>query len=216
MLRRSATLAAILAAIVLPERAAAGENKTDLGAAPRRMMVVVFQLALALAVGLPLLAITQPFVPLTSSFFVFAVVIIVLGVHVWRSIKNLQGHVRAGAELVVDMLAKQSRHDPSHSATLPAVEEMLPGLPGMTPVRIGEQSAALGRSIGQLNLRLRTGVAVLAIHRTDGTEVQPIARHKLDKGDVITLAGSREAVDRAVEILEKGPAIDPTFLSYTS
>ena len=221
VIRQSSNLATILASIVLPERPVGDDDKPDLGSTPRRMLVVALQLALGLAVGLPLLAVTQPFVPSGSSLVVFAVVIVALGINAWRSIKNLQGHVRAGTELVVEMLGRQSRqtapgHDHVDEPALPTVEEILPGLPGMTPVRIDETSPAAGRSIAQLNLRLRTNVVVLAIHRADSTEVQPIARHRLAVGDVITLAGAREAVDRAAEILKRGPAVDPTFLRYTS
>ncbi|MCY1058647.1 cation:proton antiporter [Nannocystis sp. SCPEA4] len=222
VIRQSVNLANILARIVLPERPADGAPRPDLGAAPRNLIIVVFQLALGLAVGLPLVAITQPFVPPGSTFAVFALIILALVVNVWRSLKNLQGHVRAGAELVVEMLGRQSRKaGESHHGTpiepLPTVEEMLPGLPGMTPVQLVEGHAGVGKSIAQLNLRLRTSVAVLTIHRADGTEVpQPVNRHKLAVGDVVTLAGSREAVDKATAILQNGPAVDPTFLSYTS
>ncbi|MCY1063953.1 cation:proton antiporter [Nannocystis sp. RBIL2] len=222
VIRQSVNLANILARIVMPERPSDGTPRPDLGAAPRNLIIVVFQLALGLAVGLPLVAITQPFVPPGSTFAVFALIIIALAVNAWRSIKNLQGHVRAGAELVVEMLGRQSRRaaeshhgSPAMVEPEPTVEEILPGLPGMTAVQIVEGSAGLGRSISQLNLRLRTGVAILTIHRPDGTEVpQPITRHKLALGEVVTLAGSREAVDHASEILQKGPAVDPKFLSY--
>src|SRR5690606_32260230 len=61
VLRQSSNLATILANIVLPERSEGEQSRPDLGSAPRRMLVVAFQLALGLAVGLPLLAVTQPF-----------------------------------------------------------------------------------------------------------------------------------------------------------
>ena len=45
---------------VFPE---VGSNKVDLAAAPRRLFVATLQLTIVIAVGAPLVAITQPFLP---------------------------------------------------------------------------------------------------------------------------------------------------------
>ena len=215
VLRRTATLARTLAEIVLPTR---GEGKADLGSTPRRVFTVTLELALCLAIGLPLVAISQPFVPLSSGLVVLVLVFAALAYNVWQSAANLQGHVRAGTELVVEMLAKQSREGHgAHGAaeSTAAMQEMLPGIPGMTPVRLPAGAPSIGKSLAQINLRARTGVTLLALSRDGVGAVQPAPREKLQQGDVLTLAGAHEAVEAATEILLRGPAVDPTFLSYT-
>ena len=218
VLRRTAALARTLAEIVLPTREA---GKPDLGLAPRRVFTVALELGLCLAIGLPLVAISQPFVPPSSGLAVLVLVIAVLAHNVWHSVNNLQGHLRAGTELVVEMLARQSREGHGHgaeaaAASTAAVKELLPGIPGMTPVQLVAGSAAIGTSLAQINLRARTGVTLLALSREGAGAIQPTPRERLQAGDVLTLAGAHEAVEKAAEILLRGPAVDPTFLSYTS
>jgi CPA2 family monovalent cation:H+ antiporter-2 len=58
--RVSRTLGARLAAQALP---VAADGKLDLATAPRRALLVTLQLACVLAAGLPIVALTQPFVP---------------------------------------------------------------------------------------------------------------------------------------------------------
>src|SRR6185436_15884208 len=98
-----------LAAEVLP---ASPQGKVDLGTAPRRVLVLTLELAVVLVVGLPLVAVTQPFVP--AGVIALGLIVGMIAFGVWRGITNLQGHVRAGSELIVEALARQSR-----AATLP-------------------------------------------------------------------------------------------------
>ncbi len=213
VLRRTAALARGLAETVLPARE---EGKLDLGSAPRRVFTLALELALGLAIGLPLVAISQPFVPLSSGLVVLALVFAGLLYNGWKSVNNLQGHVLAGTELVVEMLARQSREG-GHSAeeSIAAAQELLPGIPGMTPVRLAAGSPAIGVSLAQLNLRARTGVTLLALSRGAGA-IQPTPRERLQEGDVLTFAGAHESVEAATEIVLRGPAVDPMFRSYTT
>ena len=205
--RRSAALARLLAEVVVPARK---EGKLDLGSAPRRVFTVALELALSLALGLPLVAISQPFLPYSSGVAVFLVVVAALVYNVWRGVTNLQGHVRAGTELIVEMLTKQSREaggpGEHHTAeeSLVAATTMLPGFPGMSAVHLLPDSPAVGRTLGQLSLRVRAGVAVLAIHRDGPDTVMPLPREVLQAGDTLTLAGTHEATELARDILLKG------------
>jgi CPA2 family monovalent cation:H+ antiporter-2 len=58
--RLAGGLALVLAGVALP---ATAKGKPDLAEAPRRALVVTVQLALVLLVGLPVVVLTQPFVP---------------------------------------------------------------------------------------------------------------------------------------------------------
>ena len=193
-------LGALLADAALPAKQAAA---LDLAAAPRRALVVTLQLAMVLLVGAPLLAVTQPFLPALPGPLVLVALMMALGVAFWRSATNLEGHVRAGAEMILEVLAAQAK-----SATrapraddLARVQELLPGLGAPTPMRLETTSPAVGKTLAELNLRGLTGATVLAITRDDGGVLIPSAAERLRAGDVLALAGTHEAVGAAAEML---------------
>ena len=200
VLRRGQRLARAIAGLVLPVGEA---GKLDLGTAPRRAFTLVLELVLALAVGMPLMAFVQPFLPLSSGMLVLALILSVLTFAAWRSITNLQGHVRAGTELIVEVLARQSREGEAHPGAdaLEQVHTMLPGFPEMVPVRLEANSPVLGQTLAALNLRARTGATVLAINRAEAGVVLPTAGERLLPGDVLTLAGPQEAIEAARAVL---------------
>ncbi|MCA9676106.1 MAG: cation:proton antiporter, partial [Myxococcales bacterium] len=129
VLRRARRLGQTLAAEVIPHR---GDGQLDLGTAPRRVLVAGLELVAFLAIGLPVAAVVQPFFPEGGAI----VLAVALGLAAlgWRSLTNLQGHVRAGSELIVEALAK-ARGAPA-PPRLDQVEAMLPGLSGLTSVRL--------------------------------------------------------------------------------
>lgn len=209
VLRRAAALAHGLAETVMPVR---GGSKFDLGSAPRRVFVVALELALSLVVGLPLVALVQPFLPLSSAPLVLLVVIVALVISVWRNITHLHGHVRAGTELIVEVLAKQSREgggEATVQASLDEVQTLLPGFPDMTPVRLNAHSAAVGLTLAQIDLRVRTSATVLALSRDGARAEVPSPHDVLRPGDILTLTGSEEALVAARTLLQQGPALDP-------
>ena len=72
-------------------------------------------------------------------------------------------------------------------------------------VRLEAGAFALGKTLATLHVRGLTGATVLAISRaTDGVSV-PTGREVLEEGDVLALAGSREAIEAAREILLRPP-----------
>ena len=200
VVRVSQKLGLTLARLALP---AEKDRRVDFAAAPRRMLIVTFQLASVLLVGLPLLALTQPFLPGALGAIVLAVLMVVLSVAFWRSATNLQGHVRAGAEVILEALAAQSRPRSTPAGgrvgedTLEEVHRLLPGLGTLSAVRLEPGSAAVGRTLSELNLRGRTGATVLAVTRRDGGVLVPAATERLREGDVLALAGTREAIAAA-------------------
>ncbi|MCC6807069.1 MAG: cation:proton antiporter [Deltaproteobacteria bacterium] len=186
------------------------EGKVDLGAAPRRALVLALQIAVALVVGVPLLALTQPFVGSAMGAVVLALVLGILAVAFWRGAANLHGHVRAGAETIIEVLRKQGGKKAEvadgHHALSRAIE-FLPGLGAPVPVIAPERSPATGKSLSELNLRGRTGATVLAISRA-GRGIIPTAQERILAGDVLALAGTTEAVDAARQLIEGTASID--------
>lgn len=143
-----------------------------------------------------------------------ALLLIALGVGFWRGASNLQGHVQAGAQTIVEALLTQARkgaaapqapaltNGGSDAEALTQVLKLLPGLGEPTPVRLSEASGAVGRSLAELNLRGLTGASVLAIARGQEGLLVPTAKEVLRAGDTLALAGSRDAIAAAKELLE--------------
>jgi len=124
-------------------------------------------------------------------------------VAIWRSVRDLEGHVRAGAQAVVAALGRYARAgSPAPGVeALADVNRLLPGLGEPVAIRIDPASTAVGRSLAELNLRGRSGATVLAISRDGESIAVPTAAERLQAGDVLALAGSRDAIESATALL---------------
>jgi CPA2 family monovalent cation:H+ antiporter-2 len=199
VVRSSRRLGMTLARAALPKT----QRRVDYAAAPRRMLVVTLQLAGVLLVGMPLLALTQPFLPPLPGIVLFVLVLAGLGIGFWRSATNLQGHVRAGAQVVLDVLAAQTRPvEPAPARSFTDVHQLLPGLGTLAAVRLEAESPTVGKTLAQLKLRGRTGATVLAVTRAGGGVIVPTAKERLQAGDVLALAGTHEAIAAATALLD--------------
>ncbi len=197
MVRSSRRLGNALADLALPSRGAGAMDPAD---APRRAFVVTLQIAIVMMVGVPLLAVTQPFLPRYQGIIIVLAALAVLGVVFWRTATNLQGHMRAGAEMMAEALGP--RHRGAEAATLGQVQHLLPGLGTLVPVRVAAGSAGAGISLAELNLRGRTGATAVALSRGgEDTMVFPTAKTLLHAGDLLALSGSHEAIEEAARLL---------------
>ena len=85
-------------------------------------MIVTLQTGIVLLVGLPLLAVFQPFLPGLPSAAVFIGILLLLGISFWRGTADLEGHVKAVSQVIVESLAKQAEEkgaaedDKTHAA----------------------------------------------------------------------------------------------------
>jgi TrkA domain protein len=70
------------------------------------------------------------------------------------------------------------------------------------PVR--EDSAYAGRTIGDAQIRSRTGVSVVAIMRGEDALPAPGPEEKLDSGDYLVVVGTARGVEQTVELLRAG------------
>jgi CPA2 family monovalent cation:H+ antiporter-2 len=205
--RNGRALALTLADTALP---VAEPGRPDLAAAPRRALVALVQFGGTVLVTLAIGAVTQPFLPGAPVAGLLLAVIAVLGALLWRSAAELHGHVRAGAQVIVEALAKQGSTPQGGHATQPqggtdelgAIRALLPGIGEPTAVRIRGGSPAIGQSLSALGVRGRTGATVLAIWRAGGAVMVPGAGEVLRADDVLALAGSAEAVAAARALLE--------------
>ncbi len=69
-------------------------------------------------------------------------------------------------------------------------------------VRLGADSPSVGKNLGELDLRGKSGATVIAVIHDGETKISPGAEYKLCEDDTILLSGSPEATDRAIAILE--------------
>ena len=207
--RIARALGLALAAEALPSSGAG----LDLAAAPRRALLVSLQIAILIIAGIPLVAITQPFLPSFPAIGVLLLGLLALVVPLWRSASNLQGHVRAGAQVILEALASQSAvpaaaRASSSSASISQwrldLGKLVPGLGDATTVRLSGQSSAVGRSLKEINLRGETGATVIAIHRPRKGVLYPTADEILEDSDTLVLTGTEDSVASATRMLHHG------------
>jgi len=70
--------------------------------------------------------------------------------------------------------------------------------------RIDDDSPAVGKTLGDLSIRPRTGTSVIAWTRNGVTESNPALKTKLKGGDIVVLLGSRLQIRRAMSLLLSG------------
>jgi K+:H+ antiporter len=195
---------ATMARVALPQ---AGTDRTDLAMAPRRVLVVVIQLAALMALVLPLLALTGPFLPPWLGAPVLLLILGVVAVSFWQRADDLVGHVRAGAEVVVELLRQSAGERESFAAQ--NIERTLPGLGEITPVVLPAGSTSCGRTLAELDLRGKSGATVLAIERGGEGRTVPHGNEPLQAGDVLALVGTHDAIARAIALLEAELQAEP-------
>ncbi len=198
--RCTVALAQVIASKALP----LSEGRADTAAAPRRVLVLTIELGVLLLVGVPLVAVTQPFLPPYGGAGAMAIALALLAFALWRSAANLQEHARAGAQAIVEVLARQARRPPSEqvpTADIAQLDRLLPGLGAPIPIRVMSDSTAVGRTLAELNLRGLTGATVLAIVRGADGLLIPTGKETLQPNDLLAVAGTVEAVEAARVLL---------------
>jgi CPA2 family monovalent cation:H+ antiporter-2 len=211
LVRTMHRLALNLAESALPKP----EKGVDQAIAPRQTLAAVLRIGLVIAIGIPLTLLTLPFVPPFGTLGVIAAYLLVLGTAFWRTARNLEQHSRAGAELVVHVLSKQARHE--ETATFEVVQRMLPGMGAIVPYRVERGSAAVGKTLRELNLRGRTGASVVAVSHDNERNPFPTADTRLSVGDLVALSGSEQAIDAAAALLRaRGTSSPPTGTDATA
>lgn len=209
VVRLARALGADLARRALPD---AEPGAADLASAPRRSFEVALQIGLVALAAFPVIAVTQVLLPLSAGVLVLVVLVLGFSVTFWRSTSNLQDHVRAGAEMVLEALSRQRQTDSSHSA-LPALAEILPGMGPLVSRTLEPGHSAVGKTLAELHLRALSGASVLAIERASGGVVAPSGDERLAAGDILSLTGSETAIERADRILRQGDGGIPEELA---
>ncbi len=206
-LRSARRLGLVLAEGAFPRKS----HGVDLAEAPRRALRATLELAILFTAGAPLVALTQPFLPTSFPFALALVVgVALLALPFWRSATNLEGHVRAGTQAILETLVAQSRSGQPASTSVEDLRAVLPGIGEPTVMALAADAMCIGRSLKELDLRGLTGATVLAIERSPTEVVFPAANEILRAHDLLVLAGTHEAVSAACAILGRTSRADLT------
>jgi CPA2 family monovalent cation:H+ antiporter-2 len=210
-IRLARALGTGIAALALPRRSEGSE--LDLAATPRRVLLVTLQLAILLVAGIPLVAVTQPFVSSMPGALLLLVGVLALAVPFWRSTTSLDGHVRAGAQVLLEALARQSHSARERITAEMEVKRLVPGLGEATTLKLPRKAPSVGRTLKQLDLRGLTGASVIAIERGGQSDtmqvIHPSADETLHEGDCLVLAGTDDAIVAARSLLAGGGGPTP-------
>jgi CPA2 family monovalent cation:H+ antiporter-2 len=213
--RVAGRLAEQLARAALP-----AHGRMDRAAAPRRALIVTFEIAIVFLVGLPVLAVSQPFLPPFRGAAIFVAVLLLLGVAAWRSARNLQGHVSAGSEVLLAAIGhslppEQLTQEYSTSGLtmerpvdpLATATYLLPGMGTPRRFVMEETHYGAGKTLAEVGIRGRTGATVLAINRGSEGIPAPSKTERLLPGDKLVLVGSSAATEAAMALLRNGPEV---------
>jgi CPA2 family monovalent cation:H+ antiporter-2 len=180
----------------------------DQGLAPRRTLIATLEIGLVVAVGVPLTLVTLPFVPPFGVAGVILAYLLILGIAFWRNASDLDRHARAGSELIVHVLAKQAHPD---AGSFEVVRGLLPGLGMIVPLEVRPGSEADGLTLGDLNLRGRTGASVVGVSRDGQRTAEATAATRLQAGDMLAITGSENAIDLAAALMRaRGTSSPPS------
>ncbi len=195
-------------ALSLVERAfpEPGPGQVDLARAPRNVLKIALEIVILLVIAMPLLAFLQPFLPRFPGAVLLLAALVLAGISFWRRAANLEGHVKAVSQVIVESLARQggARDEMQDEEALRDVRKLFPGLGHFVPLRLKDDSYCVGKTTGEMNIGNLTGAKILVVVRGEGDSFLPTGKDVLKAGDVLTLAGTPGAVEEAREILTRG------------
>ncbi len=174
-----------------------------------RAVALVIQLGLLTAVGTVSVAVVEPFVPTGVGAALFGLLVVASALAFWRGARRFDTEVKAGGAVVLGVLASKLRspgRTDGHSsdAAASAPEDPTGALAGLGAPRfiaISERSVAVGRTLAELDVRAKTGAAVLAVVRDGEVKMMPEADFQIASGDTVAAVGADEALASVNELL---------------
>lgn len=173
-------------------------GRLDLANAPRRALIIVFELAIILAVTAPIAMFTAPFTGGPGPVLLLGTVLLGTLASLRKGGHNLDGHVRASAEVVIELIRRQG-HAETDTTHVEQADVILPGVGQVEAVTIA--SSLVGRTLGAIDLHTRTGAKVIALVRDRASIPRPGPEVVLAAGDTLALIGSNEALEAATALL---------------
>lgn len=191
--RLADALGAAVGDVVFPPPA---PDVADVASTSRRTVTLALRLGARLGVGVFILTLARPFVPLGIGVAILAVAIAPSIRRLWRSGDPLNAHVKSATLVLLEAL--RSDEPTTADSQIAALRHTLGDA---VYLRLDAQSPAVGRSLADLDLRAKTGVSVLAIVGGDGDARALQPGTTLQTQDVLAVAGAKDAVMQACEAL---------------
>jgi CPA2 family monovalent cation:H+ antiporter-2 len=169
-----------------------------------RLLLAAFRTTVLLGVGLPAAALSRSL--LGTPYLALGVFVLTLPLVLrsWFAAGRLDTTIRSATEAALDILARQ-RAAESLAPVPPGVpartSQLLPGSENLHRCHLQEGMPAVGQTLAKLDLRARTGAAVLAVHRPGHDVLIPSGSEPLLADDVLVLAGSPESLEAARSLL---------------
>jgi CPA2 family monovalent cation:H+ antiporter-2 len=126
-------------------------------------------------------------------------------IEIFSRVLHRYGTPRNVIEQQIAMVREQG-YEMLRSAALPAGPVKTPevGLDGASTetIILTDTSPVIGKDLGELELRGKSGATVIAVVREGETKISPGANFKLREGDTVVLLGSPKKLARAVRIIQ--------------
>jgi CPA2 family monovalent cation:H+ antiporter-2 len=148
-----------------------------------------------------LIVIVQPFLHTAVTVSILVSFVLISIFLFWKEAAELEGHLRAGAQVIAEALMPSALEKSEQYEDLHKIQDLLPGLGTVTPVRIAPDSSAAGKSIADLNVHALTGATIIAMVRGSNRTIMPEPSEALQPGDLLALIGSDESVKLARDLL---------------
>ncbi|HSC89553.1 MAG TPA: cation:proton antiporter [Polyangiaceae bacterium] len=216
--------ALVLTARSLTLRATKQVFGDEVSPAAQALLRTAVAFLLLLLIGPPIALLFRTGLGIRSAWPILLVVFLVVGALVWQRAGKLDRDIFSHGERLLRAIAKQSQPERSgHSIPPPPIESdgtrppmdsvaqidiprnsILPGLTHMLDITLTETSAAVGKTLIDLQLRTVTGAYVLAIKKPDQSSSIPRGNEPLQPGDTLVITGSHEDQDAALAYLLDG------------
>jgi CPA2 family monovalent cation:H+ antiporter-2 len=127
-------------------------------------------------------------------------------IEIFSRVLHRYGFKRNVIEGQIDRIREQG-YEMLRSPTVPQEAVALPaGLDAASTetIFLSEDSPVIGKKLGELNLRDRSGATIIAVLRGGETHISPGARFQLEEGDTVVVLGLSEKLEQARDILAPG------------
>jgi CPA2 family monovalent cation:H+ antiporter-2 len=169
---------------------------------PALALISILQATLLMVVVVPTLALVQPFLEPFEGLGAMMVGGVLMAIVILRSVGKMHGQMHELRKILAHSLTR------AHAQARRAEE--IPGFGIITPIRLEHGCAAIGRTLGSIDLRAETGAAAIAISRGDNEIITPNAEEVLREGDVLGLTGTAESIEAARRLLTEHPPVPVT------
>ncbi len=195
--RKTEAVVMILAEAALP-RGAHGREDARIDEGRRLLMRTMLVIASA-AIGVWLLVISSPLLP---PWPVFAGLVVTVGLVMWV-LWGAMVRLYAGVQARLEEILKEAPAQPAEARAVlvDLLQQKHPWGTRVAEVVLPEGSAAAGRTIGELEVRQKTGASIVGLHRGGMHLVNPSPSLPLFPGDSIVMIGGEEELARARALL---------------